>query len=197
MKYKFFNKEISGIFTIPSGIITTEVSILEKIANEIPEIGILTTKSIGPEPREGNREPIIAQYPPFSFINAVGLTNPGVDDFADRISRIKIPDDKFLLTSIFGSNEKEFRKVAEKLVSYIDGFELNISCPHSEKYGQAVGQDKELIERVVKSVASLGKPVLVKVSPNLDIKETVRYTLAGGASGFTAINTRGPEEFYF
>lgn len=58
--YKIFNKSISGPFTIPSGIITTEVSSLFKISNEIPEIGILTTKSIGLEPREGNREPIIA-----------------------------------------------------------------------------------------------------------------------------------------
>ena len=48
-------------FTIPSGIVTTEVSCLERIAQEIPEIGILTTKSIGPEPRAGNREPIFAQ----------------------------------------------------------------------------------------------------------------------------------------
>ena len=95
-KYKIFNKKISGPFTIPAGIVTTEVSILEKIANEIPEIGILTTKSIGPEPREGNREPIIAQYSPFSFINAVGLTNPGVEEFRKRISKIKISPDKFL-----------------------------------------------------------------------------------------------------
>lgn len=196
MKHQFFNKEISGPFTIPSGIITTEVITLEKIANEIPEIGILTTKSIGPEPREGNREPIIAQYSPFSFINAVGLTNPGVEEFARRISKIKIPDDKFLLTSILGSSEEEFRKVAEGLVNLTDGFELNLSCPHSDKYGQTIGQDKELAEKAVRTVAALGKPVLVKVSPNLDVKETVKYALAGGATGFTAINTRGPEEFY-
>jgi dihydroorotate dehydrogenase (NAD+) catalytic subunit len=66
-------------FTIPSGIITTEVSCLERIANEVPEVGILTTKSIGPEPRAGNREPIIAEYSPGCFVNAVGLTNPGAD----------------------------------------------------------------------------------------------------------------------
>lgn len=197
MKYKIFGKEISGVFTVPSGIVTTETSTLLKIANEIPEIGILTTKSIGPKPREGNREPIIAQYSPFSFINAVGLTNPGAEEFAKRISKIKIPGNKFLLTSIFGSSEKEFRQVAEKLVSLTDGFELNISCPHSEKYGQAVGQDNELVEKVTKNVVSLDKPVFVKISPNLDVKKTVKYALAGGASGFTAINTKGPELYQY
>ncbi len=196
-KYKIFNKKISGPFTIPAGLVTTEVSILEKIANEIPEIGILTTKSIGPEPKEGNREPIIAQYSPFSFINAVGLTNPGVEEFRKRISKIKIPPDKFLLTSIFGSNEKEFKEVAEKLVELTDGFELNISCPHSDKYGQAIGQDNAIVEKITKSIVSLGKPVFVKISPNLDVKETVKAAIRGGVSGITAINTKGPELYKY
>jgi len=195
--YKLFRKEISGPFTIPSGIVATEVSTLEKIANEIPEIGILTTKSIGTEPREGNKEPILAQYAPFSFINAVGLTNPGAEEFAKRLSKINIPDNKFLLISIFGSNEKEFRKVAEALYDYADGFELNISCPHSNKYGLVVGQDKKLVEKLTKSVASLGKPVFVKISPNLNIKETLKYVIKGGASGITAINTKGPELYLY
>ena len=195
MKYKIFDKEISGPFTIPSGIVTTEVSTIEKIANEIPEIGILTTKSIGPELRVGYREPIIAQIAPLSFINAVGLTNPGVEEFRKRISKIKIPRDKFLLISIFGGNEKEFRGVAETLFDFANGFELNISCPHTEKYGQTIGKDTAILEKIVKSISSLGKPVFVKISPNLDVKETVKATLKGGASGITAINTRGPELF--
>ncbi len=190
---KIFGKEISGPFTIPSGIVTTEASTIERIANEIPEIGILTTKSIGIEPSEGNREPIIAQYEPFSFINAVGLTNPGAGEFGERLSKIRIPDDKFLLVSIFGSCEEEFIRVAKRLQDYADGFELNVSCPHSEKYGQVIGQDRELTRKIIRSVVLLGKPVSVKISPNLDIKETVRCAIKSGASGITAINTRGPE----
>jgi len=194
---KLFGKEISGPFTIPGGIVTTEASIVEKIANEVPEIGILTTKSTGIDPRDGNREPIIAQYAPFSLINAVGLTNPGAKEFARKLSKIKIPNNKFLLVSIFGSCEEEFIEVAERLCDNADGFELNISCPHSEKYGQAVGQDKELVERLTKRVASLGKAVFVKISPNLDVKETVKYAKKGGASGITAINTKGPELYLY
>ena len=196
-KYKLFDKKISGPFTIPSGIVTTEISILEKIANEIPEIGILTTKSIGLEPRKGNKEPIIARYTQLSFINAVGLTNPGAKEFADKLSKINIPGDKFLLISIFGKNEEEFKSVAKILYEYTDGFELNISCPHSDKYGQVVGEDKELVEKITKAVASFRKPVLVKISPNLDIKETVNYAIKGGASGITAINTKGPEPYLY
>lgn len=195
MKYKFFHKEISGIFTIPSGIVSTEVSVIEKIAKEIPEVGILTTKSIGLEPRKGNREPIIAKYAPFSFINAVGLSNPGVEEFVNKLSKIKIPDDKFLLISIFGDSVNEFREIAEKLYNWADGFELNISCPHSEKYGQVIGQDKKLVGEITKSVVSFGKPVFVKISPNLNVKETVECVVRNDASGITAINTKGPELF--
>ncbi len=197
IKHKFFTKEISGIFTIPSGIITTESVVLEKIANEIPEIGILTTKSIGVKPKEGNKEPIIAQYSPFSFINAVGLTNPGAEEFAERLSKIKIPNNKFLLVSIFGSNEDEFREVAEKLYDWADGFELNVSCPHSDKYGQVIGQDNALVEKIVKNVSSLGNPVFIKISPKLDIKETIKHALKGGVMGITAINTKGPELYLY
>ena len=164
IKNKLFNKEISVPFTIPSGIVATEVPVLEKIANEIPEIGILTTKSIGSEPKEGNKEPIIAQFSPFSFINAVGLTNPGAEEFAKKLSKIKIPNDKFLLVSIFGSNEEEFKDVAKKLYDFADGFELNISCPHSDKYGQVIGQDKYLTAKIIGKMSSLGKPVFIKRS---------------------------------
>lgn len=194
-RHKFFKKEISGVFTIPSGIVGTEISVMERIAREIPEVGILTTKSIGLEPREGNKEPIIAEYAPFSFINAVGLANPGAKEFSERLSRIEIPNDKFLLISIFGSSEEEFREIAKILYDFADGFELNISCPHSKKYGQVVGQDKGLVEKLTKSVVSLGKPTFVKISPNLKVEETVKHAIGSGASGITAINTKGPIPF--
>ena len=194
-EYKLFNKEISGIFTIPSGIVNTEIEVLEKIGNEIPEIGILTTKSIGLKPGKGNKEPIIAECAPFSFINAVGLSNPGVGEFANKLSKIRIPDNKFLLISIFGDSVHEFREIAKKLYYWADGFELNISCPHSEKYGQAIGQDKVLVGEITKSIAALGKPVFVKISPNLNIKEMVECVVRNNASGITAINTKGPELF--
>ena len=190
---QLFGKEISGPFTILSGIVATETSVLEWCANEIPELGISTTKSIGPEPRPGNREPIIAQYGYLFFINAVGLTNPGAEEFARRLSRIKIPDNKFLLASIFGSNAKEFYQVANALFDYVGGFELNVSCPHDKKYGQAIGQDRKLVEEIIRSVVSLGKPVFVKISPNLDVRETTKCIVRSGASGITAINTKGPE----
>jgi len=189
---RFFGKKISGPFTIPSGIIATEVSVLERVAKEIKEIGILTTKSIGLERREGNKEPILVNFAPLSFLNAVGLTNPGVKEFKEKLSQISFPKNKFLLTSIFGKDEKEFFEIAKELYKFIDGFELNLSCPHSQKYGQIIGQDFELVKKIVKKVKRLKKPVLVKISPNIDYQKMVKASIRAGANGVVAINAVGP-----
>ena len=97
---QFLGKPISGPFTIPSGIVTTQPSIIARIANDIPEIGVITTKSIGPVPRAGNKEPIYSQYAPGSFVNAVGLTNPGAENAARNFGSLKLPEDRFLLLSL-------------------------------------------------------------------------------------------------
>ncbi|MBU1974905.1 MAG: tRNA-dihydrouridine synthase, partial [Nanoarchaeota archaeon] len=194
---KFFGKEISGPFTIPSGITATNINVLNRIAHDIPQVGVLTTKSIGPKFRLGNREPVITQYKPGCFMNAIGLTNPGADEFAKQLSKIKIPENKFLLTSIFGANAEEFVEVAKKLAPYSDGLELNLSCPHAKGYGMAIGQDPKLVKEIVAAVkAVVDIPVIPKLTPNTDkIKEIAKAAVEGGANGICAINTVGPGEF--
>ena len=68
--------------------------------DKVPEVGVLTTKSIGPEARLGYREPVLSQYAPGCFVNAVGLTNPGAQRSAELFAELRIPEDKFLLISI-------------------------------------------------------------------------------------------------
>ncbi len=192
-KIKIGDKEVMP-FTIPSGIITTSPQGLEKIAYEVSELGILTTKSIGSVPRLGNREPILAQYAPGSFINAVGLTNPGCEEYAKELSQIHFPSDKFLLASIFGGSSEEFVCVARTLESHVDGFELNLSCPHAKGYGMQLGQDTQIVKEIVNAVvSSTNKPVFAKLTPNAtNIGEIARAAVSAGAYGIVAINTVGP-----
>lgn len=181
-------------FTIPSGIITTDVHALINIAELIPEVGILTTKSIGPEKRLGNKEPIFAKYAPGCYVNAVGLTNPGCQEFASELSKINFPKDKFLLCSIFGKDTSEFVYVAKTLEKYVDGFELNLSCPHAKGYGMQLGQDPETVFEITKAVVnSVNKPVFAKLTPNAkNIGEIAKAAVNAGAIGIVAINTVGP-----
>ena len=181
-------------FTIPSGIVATEVSCLERLAKGIPELGILTTKSIGPQPRAGNREPILAQYLPQGFVNAVGLTNPGAEEFAKKLSLANFPEDKFLLASIFGKDVSEFVYVASTLEKFVDGFELNLSCPHAKGYGMQLGQDKDVVGKITHEVVEVvRKPVYAKLTPNAgNIGEIAKSAISAGAEGIVAINTVGP-----
>jgi dihydroorotate dehydrogenase subfamily 1 len=191
---EFLGKRLSGPFTIPSGIVTTAPAIIQRVMDTIPEIGVITTKSIGFEPRSGNREPVYSQYAPGCFVNAVGLTNPGVDEAFEGLKRLNVPADRFLLVSIFGGSVEEFVAVARKLAPVADGLELNLSCPHAKGYGMAMGQDPEMVQEVVAAVCeAVDVPVIPKLTPNVDdIAIIGRAALKGGAAALCAINTAGP-----
>ncbi|MCP5147017.1 MAG: dihydroorotate dehydrogenase [Pseudomonadales bacterium] len=194
MNTEFFGKTLSGPFTIPSGIVTTATPIIQYIFDHMPEVGVVTTKSIGLKPRLGNREPILSQYAPGCFVNAVGLTNPGAEQSAELMAELEVPADRFLLTSIFGGSIEEFVAVARILAPVSDGLELNLSCPHASGYGMAMGQDPELVREITAAVkAAVDIPVIPKLTPNTpDIAAIALAAVAGGADGLCAINTVGP-----
>lgn len=192
----FFGKTLSGPFTIPSGIVTTATPIIQYVFDHMPQVGIVTTKSIGPIPRDGNREPIMSQYAPGCFVNAVGLTNPGAEASVALLGSLKVPDDRFLLASIFGGSIEEYVEVAKLLAPVSDGLELNLSCPHAKGFGMAMGQDPELVREITAAVkAAVDIPVIPKLTPNTpNIVEIAQAAIDGGADGLCAINTVGPGE---
>lgn len=194
MSIEFFGKTLSGPFTIPSGIVTTAPSIIQYFFDHVPQLGVITTKSIGFKARAGNREPVYSQYAPGCFVNAVGLTNPGVDAALEGLKALDIPEDRFLLTSIFGGSVEEFVEVAKLLAPFSDGLELNLSCPHASGYGMAMGQDPVVVAEIVAAVkAVVDIPVIPKLTPNTpDIGAIAKAAADAGADGFCAINTVGP-----
>jgi len=191
---EFFGKTLSGPFTIPSGIVTTATSIIQYVFDHMPEVGVVTTKSIGLQPRLGNREPVLSQYAPGCFVNAVGLTNPGAQESVALLGKLRVPEDRFLLVSIFGGSLEEFVEVAKLLAPVADGLELNLSCPHAKGYGMAMGQDPEMVREITAAVkAVVDIPVIPKLTPNTpNIAEIAEAAKAGGADGLCAINTVGP-----
>jgi dihydroorotate dehydrogenase (NAD+) catalytic subunit len=194
LSIEFLGKRISGAYTIPSGIVATAVPIIDYLFRHVPQIGVMTTKSIGPQPRPGYREPVYSQYAPGCFVNAVGLTNPGAVRSAELFAELEVPPDRFLLTSIFGGSIEEFVEVARVLAPYSDGLELNLSCPHAQGYGMAMGQDPELVRDITAAVkAAVDIPVVPKLTPNAEnIAEIAEAAVAGGADALCAINTVGP-----
>jgi len=104
--------------------------------------------------------------------------------------------DHVLIASIMEEYEKgRWVEIVERTqATGVDGFELNLSCPHGlpeRKMGQAMGQNPEIVEEVVSWVKSASSiPVWAKMTPNIsDITVPAKAALAGGADGISAINT--------
>ena len=161
-------KQVRGRFVIPSGIRCVRGSVIGKCFAEVDQVGVITTKSISTAPRQGYREPIYARYSSGSYINAVGLANPGAMSFREELEHVVIPGNKFLLISIFGRDVDEFAEAARILTPVADGFELNMSCPHAAGYGIELGQDVNLVTAITGAVARVsGLPVYVKLSATI------------------------------
>lgn len=176
------------------------------IAQEIPRdhdrfaksgVGAVTTKSLTPEPREGNPLPRVLKTEN-AFLNSVGLRGPGMEKgvplIADFIKTSPVP----VLVSVFATKVADFERFADAFMPVIGNalFELNLSCPNVEDdMGKALGLGVESSAAAVKAVKKImGKvPVLAKLSPNVpSIAEVAKACEAAGADGIVAINTVGP-----
>jgi len=170
---------------LAAGILGTTGASLRRAA--LAGAGGVVTKSIGSDPREGHPGPTVVQVE-CGLLNAMGLPNPGFREFQKEIDIAKtsgVP----VVASIFGSSAAEFARIARGLQP--DAFELNLSCPHAEKYGSELGRYPDLVEAVTGAVkASANVPVWVKLTPNTsDIVELGRAAQSGGADAVVAINT--------
>ena len=147
--------------------------------------GGVVTKSIGPAPQDGHPGPCLAVLDD-GLLNAMGLPNPS-KEFIDELAPLA---KKPVIASIFGGTPDEFATVAGWFRSSVAGFELNLSCPHAEGYGAAIGIDPALVEACTRAVSSTGVPTWVKLTPNVtDITTIGRAAERGGASAIVAINT--------
>jgi dihydroorotate dehydrogenase (NAD+) catalytic subunit len=172
---------------LASGIMGISGKLLLRAGNE--GAGAVVTKSIGPEPRRGYDNPCLAEVFKNSYLNAMGLPNPGVKFFAKEIKIAKggkVP----VIASVFGTNTLEFANVASEMEKAgADAVELNVSCPHAEV--AIIGQSCELVSETIKEVKKTVKiPIFVKLNPNVtDIVEIAEEAEKAGADAITAINT--------
>lgn len=173
-------------FILASGILDENGYTIRRILQEGASAAV--TKSIGVSERNGYYPPVVVPIEG-GLLNAVGLANPGIENFRAELD-VALQAHKPVLGSIFGADEKEFTVLAEKMESYgATALELNLSCPHVEGVGHEVGSDPSLVRKIVSSVKDQVKiPVFAKLSPNVaNIMPIV--DAASDADGFTLINT--------
>ncbi|MGB9914302.1 MAG: dihydroorotate dehydrogenase [Candidatus Bathyarchaeales archaeon] len=174
---------------LASGILGYTPASLQSIAEN--GAGAVVTKSIGLKPRAGYPNPTVVQTK-CGLINAMGLPNPGIHAYASEIRHAKTLLTVPLIVSVYGFSAEEYAETArEAAEAGADAVELNVSCPHVKETGSEIGQNPKILADVVRKVkAAVGKPVIVKLSPNVtDIAELAEAAADAGADALTAINT--------
>lgn len=153
----------------------------------------VVSKSFSLEPNLGYANPTTVGVE-CGIINAIGLSNPGAENFKEELKRIDRKGN-VSIASIYGATPEEFSKLVLKIEDYVDMIELNISCPHAmEGYGASIGQDANLTHKIVSAAKdSANKPVIAKLTPNVtDIVEIAVAAQDAGADALTLINSLGP-----
>jgi len=131
------------------------------------------------------------------FENIELISDRPYADWLDDLAQLKRSyPNKILIASIM----EEYRQdawqqiVREVQATGVDGFELNLSCPHGlpeRKMGMAMGENPEIVEEVVGWVKQVARiPVWAKMTPNVGNPTLpAGAALRGGADGISLINT--------
>ena len=158
---------------------------------DLAEIGGICTKGLTPRPRLGNPAPRIAETTG-GMLNAVGLQNPGVDEFI----RTELPflrrHNTRVIANFSAESIEDFGIAARKLSDAgVDMLEVNLSCPNVDDSGMLFGVSASSVAAATAEVRrNSNVPVMVKLTPNVtDIAEMARAAEGAGADAVSLINT--------
>jgi dihydroorotate dehydrogenase (NAD+) catalytic subunit len=178
---------------LASGILGVTKKELEQCVKN--GVGAATTKSVTIEPRKGHETPVIVETPS-GFLNAVGISNAGIDEAIKEFSGWKSKSP--LIFNIAGKNADELSSMAKKISSSgirVDALEIALSCPHTPGFGTLAGQSSpEATKEIIRAVKqSISVPIIAKLSPSVSaLGEVAKAAESAGASAINMGNTAGP-----
>jgi dihydroorotate dehydrogenase (NAD+) catalytic subunit len=158
----------------------------------LADVGAIVTKGLSREPMDGNPAPRLFETEG-GMLNSVGLQNIGVRAFV----RDKLPSlrdiDTIIFANVFGYSVEDYVEVVRVLedAEGLAGYELNVSCPNTDRGGMFFAHDPALLAEVVGAVrASARRPLIVKLSPNvMRIEPAARAAAEAGADALSLVNT--------
>jgi dihydroorotate dehydrogenase len=162
------------------------------------ELGTFTAKA-----QSGNQAPRVFRYPAQNaIINKMGFPNPGAEEAAQSLKELKeaghwpsipigINIGKSKITSLEDAVD-DYLESLNWLNPYADYFAVNVSSPNTPglRKLQEAKPLKKLLTVLVKEAK--GKPVLLKLAPDLEekpLKEAASAALNAGCAGLIATNT--------
>jgi dihydroorotate dehydrogenase (NAD+) catalytic subunit len=126
------------------------------------------------------------------MINSIGLPNKGWEGFLaedlPQLAELPVP----LVVSVMGTSHEQFARLVEGVSGReeVAAIELNVSCPNVHS-GLIVGEQPEETVALLEALRPLtGKPLIVKLTPNVADPAAVAVAAEeGGADAVSLINT--------
>ena len=161
------------------------------------EIGTVTAQA-----QPGNPRPRLFRIPEQrALINRMGFNNEGTDAVAARLAALSDSGAKLLVIGVnIGKTQVvelkdaagDYRYSAEKLAPYADYLAVNVSSPNTPglRELQQISSLRPILEAVVEK--SGGKPVFVKIAPDVTNEEAIEIAQLSeqlGLAGIIATNT--------
>ena len=161
------------------------------------EIGTVTRHA-----QEGNPKPRLFRLKKdLSLINRMGFNNDGADAVARRLEKLRSSSRNLPVIGVNIGKSKiteledavsDYEYSAEKLAPFADYIAVNVSSPNTPglRSLQAIDQLEPILKAVIAKAA--GKPVLVKIAPDLadeDVLGVAALATKLGLSGVIATNT--------
>ena len=161
------------------------------------EIGTVTAQA-----QPGNSRPRLFRIPEQrALINRMGFNNEGADAVAARLAALRASGTKLPVIGVNIGKTKvvelkdsagDYRYSAEKLAPYADYLAVNVSSPNTPglRELQQIASLRPILEAVVEK--SGGKPVFVKIAPDVTNEEAIeiaQLTEELGLAGIIATNT--------
>ncbi len=197
METEFLGLRMKNPTVLASGIQGVTKGTLEEACRK--GAAAVITKSLTLEARKGHETPIMVQTDS-GFLNAVGYSNPGIDEGLEEFSGWKRKE--HLIISITAKSVEEYGILADKIAEKLKNGELKcgaieavLSCPHTPEFGLMAGQQTpEIAGRIAKLLKSkLSTPLIMKISPGVPGEvEVARAIETAGADAIDVGNTIGP-----
>lgn len=139
-----------------------------------PNLFTIVTKTITRHPRKGNLRwyaPLrVVKHLPAGAVNAIGLTNPGIDWWCREV--LPRLTHRSIVLSLEAENETDLVQMIEKVQSRknsLVAYELNISCPNTFDAGK--WNTEKAIQIVLAAEKRSNLPLILKMGVTHDAKK--------------------------
>ena len=178
LKTNICGVEFQNPLMLAAGIMGSNASSMNWILKS--GAGGVVSKSFSLNPHPGYVNPTTVAVEG-GIINAIGLSNPGVENFKEELKKIE-REGNVVIASIYGATPDEFSTLVSEVQGLVDMIELNISCPHAMD-GTDITEIAKTCEDAGADCLSLINTVGPGMKINIDVAKPVLSNKFGGMSG--------------